>query len=280
MTDEKLVFMPVMSFGEYAGLEGLNASSLKAGRASVKHMKHYRDHGIPDTPAMRMGRYIHSAILEPNTFLPSVVVWDSPKKSKAWDAFKLENAGKTILSPDELSALTNISVSVHSNPMAHDIIGRSDHEVSVCFDDHILGQMKARLDGYSHKRNIVLEIKSTSSVQPDVFKRTQYNMGTHIQLGWINTMFKRGGMPAPLFVVIGVEQKAPHDVVVFDVEDALIEHGEREAVEIAQKYRIAEATGIFSGVSSERMLLTLPAWAGGSTEEKDVSTGTMEASEL
>jgi hypothetical protein len=278
----KLTVTHDMPFQRYADLPGLNASALKSGRVSMKHMRYYVEHGKEDTAAMRMGRMIHSAILEPDVFFADVVIYEGRRAGKDWEAFQSDCALKTILKPDELTALNQISTSVHSNRLAHDIIARTRHEVSAYRTDDILGDMKARLDGWDERTNAVLEIKtSNSGLTPDAFSRTQYNMGTHIQLGWINTILSGGGFEHPAFVVLGVEQKPPYDVVAFDVDAGLIERGIEEAKEIATKWRIAQTTGIYDGISSEFALLSLPKWAAGKSEEEvDVSDGEMEVGAL
>jgi hypothetical protein len=62
-------------------------------------------------------------------------------------------------------------------------------------------------------------------------------------------------------VMIAVEQKYPHDVVVYDVPAAYLASGFRRIKDVATRWRIAQATGQFDGQHPDAQILDVPEWA-------------------
>ena len=65
------------------------------------------------------------------------------------------------------------------------------------------------------------------------------------------------------------EQKAPHDVFVAVMPYEIVEQGRAEAIEIAMRYRVAQAFGIYQGVEPDSIVeYERPAWVlGGENAE-------------
>src|SRR5512137_1961899 len=90
------------TFPAYAALPGVNWSTLREMAKSPLHYQYRCTHPLEDTPQMRLGRIIHTAVLEPDALLHEVVTWeDGVRRGKVWDAFAEANADKTIVSGDE-----------------------------------------------------------------------------------------------------------------------------------------------------------------------------------
>lgn len=257
-------------FLDYETDPGLNASALKAGRKSMLHMRHYMAHGIKQTAAMTKGLNIHSAILEPDRFFESLVIWDRVRRGKDWDMFQAEHQDSIILQQAELQELQAISNSVHANQEAHKVIEATKHEASIFWDHEKDGPGKARLDGYNEDTGYVAEVKSTHAIDPWLFSKTCYNMGTHIQLGWQKIGLDLIGAKCVQFVIIAVEQSPPHDCIAYYPDQQFIEAGMEEALLIAGKWRAALASGIWYGIggADRTVPLSLPSWAGGGVELK------------
>jgi hypothetical protein len=102
-------------------------------------------------------------------------------------------------------------------------------------------------------------------------------LGYDIQVGWYS-------IPAPgrLCYLVTVESVPPFDAVVYQVPSDVIRAGQDKAVAIAARYRASEAAGIFCGVDDGAGIVEFvpPVWAGGAVGEIDVSSGTIEGSEL
>jgi hypothetical protein len=268
-----------MDFSTYADQPGLNASKLKAGRTSMKHMHHYGKHGKAPTAAMQKGTNIHAAVLEPERFWAHTIATDLNRRTNDYKQLVEDNPGATIITESEQAELEQIVDSVFANREARAIIESTAHEVSMFWDDRILGKGKCRMDGYSETSGLVLELKSGSTVEPRSFARQCYNMGYHIQIGWARYGLAQVEAKVSRILVVAVEQSPPYDCVVYEPDVTFVTEGGREAKEIARRYRAAQACGVYEGVSSEVVPLELPRWITGDTEV-DISNGTMEAGEL
>jgi len=265
-----------MDFAEYKAIQAISATAIKAGAVSMKHM-----HAVmtederAETPAMRWGFLVHLAILEPESFIGRVAIFDGTKRGKAWDEFKTANDSLDIITADEHDRLMAISTAVRSNKAAGDLITNTLHELSVRANDATTGQAKARLDGFSPILGVV-ELKTTARIQPELFAKQFVGMGYDLQVGWYCDLARRhyelDAMPA--CHVIAIESKPPYDVAVYRVPDMVINVGKSKARKIAEAYRQAEKAGVFPGVMDGVKELVMPAWYG----EKDVMEAFAEMS--
>jgi hypothetical protein len=266
-----------MTFAEYQALPAINASAIKAGFAlSMKHM-HAIMTGKPkeQTPAMKWGKMVHSAILERELFFDTMNVFDGTKRGKDWEAFKDGKDIDTIVTRDELSELAAISEAVHLNPDAHRLIRRSTHEQTAIWSDPDYGSAKARLDGFSVEDGMI-ELKTTSKIKPDMFAKQFCGMGYDIQCGWYCEGARLSGLSKklPACFVIVIESSEPFDVAVYELPNTVIKVGLSKAKRIATAYRQAEKSGVFAGVSEGITELVMPSWYG----ENDVMEAFAEAS--
>lgn len=251
-----------MDFEEYRQIKAINASALKA--KSMKAMRFIMDGGEKkETEAMRLGRFIHKAVLEPKEFLETVVVYPgATRRGKEWEAFKAEHDGDWIVKQDEYDELMAIHAEVMANKDAVAIIEASQTELTLKWDDTGVGPCKARLDGYSEKYGI-LEIKKTKDAEMQSFARQFAGLKYDIQLGWyslgVEQALKRSQCPAH---VIAIEVGDVIDVAVYRVPTIAITIGKKRAMEIAKKYRACEQSGNFEGVSSGLTEMVMPAWYG------------------
>jgi hypothetical protein len=258
-------------FQTYAEAAGLNPSKLKEGRKSMKHLRHYVDHGKEPTPGMKMGTHIHTAILEPKRFFAEALIYGgnltkNTKATKGWKEFEAACVAslRVGLLPQEMEDLQGVSNAVHSNREAHSLIESMRHEVSMFWHDHLLGSCKCRIDLLNPDRAAFCDLKSTGSIEPHAMTSTQYKMGTHIQMGWCRWGLQEiTGRRISSALIIAIEQKPPYDVAVYDMTTAFLDKGMEEAKEIAQRYRIAQSTSNYPGIAGgERLLLDLPGWVG------------------
>ena len=250
---------------EYLATPAISAGAINRGRMSMLHM-HQKMTGPekPETPPMRLGRLIHAAILEPDAFFQQAQVWHGPKRGKEWTAFKDEHDPEWIVTAEEQADLLKMSNRVHADPTAHRLIDRTHHELSGYWTDDDYGVAKIRCDGYGEKAGI-LELKSTARIAPYSFQRTAAQLGYHLKCGWYAYGIERITGKRPMVHIVSVEQQAPFDVIVYVVQDNLIDMGRDEAIEIAKRYNACRLMEHFPGIvgAGEVQVLELPAWATG-----------------
>lgn len=276
-----------MPFSDYQSINAINATAIKAGRLSMRHMRSVMTGERKDeTPAMRWGKIVHLAVLEPDEMPRQLAVYDGYKKGKDWDAFKSDHESQYIVSPDEQAALVKMSNSVHSKPLAHRLIDTSYHEVTFTWRDDMLGDCKARLDGVvlpevASVPAVVLDLKTTSMIEARRFGQQFAVLGYGLQFGWYaHAVEVSYNVPVECYV-IALESSEPYDCVVYKVARETVRAGYDEAVEIASNYRACCAAKSWPGVDegADSIPLELPVWATGGAEV-DVSNGAMSAEDL
>ena len=271
-----------MTYAEYAALPGIRASHIKAGRTSMLHMHEAitgpeRD----ETPALRLGRLVHAAILEPAVLLPQLAVFDGDKRTRDWREFKDQHADRIIVDRDEAEAVGAISAAVHADPKAAFLLASTQHEVTLEWTGDRYGAAKARLDGWGG--GAIVEVKTTRQQSTRTVMSQFAAMGYDLGIGWYaEAVCATQGMaepPACWFVVASAVR--PYWCAVLKCEHEDVRAWRKEAVEIATAYRKAEAACRFDGPLAGVDVFRMPAWAtGGESGERDISDGEMQGGEL
>ena len=246
-----------MTYEEYAALPGTNATSIKACVTSMLHMRQVMTGKSKDeTPALRWGRLVHKAVLEPETYGVTVSVWEGGRRAgKDWTAFVDEAGGKEwIVKADENATLLEMIAAVHGNTDAHRLIATSEHEKTVLWEG---GKARLDMDGDVW----FADLKTTARI--DGFGRQFFNLGYDIQFGWY-----AHGVGAERAYAIVLESAAPFDCVVYRIPDHIIDRGKEQAIEIARHYHVCELCGNFPGIGGGETMMDLPvpAWITGDKE--------------
>lgn len=133
-----------LSSNEYHSIGGtFSSSQLKvAYEDPEKFKKKYIDKTlIEDVPqsSFDVGTYFHTSILEPHLISKEIAVYKGIRRGKEWDAFKAANAGKTIITENEMEVAEGLVKAVKESSIAMGRIERGDPEVSTFVDVHVTG---------------------------------------------------------------------------------------------------------------------------------------------
>jgi hypothetical protein len=256
-------------------MDGINATAIKAGRRSMLAMHYEMTRTVDEpTPAMIRGTQLHLCVLEPTKFSESVMIYGGTRRGKAWDEFKAENEGRTIVKPAEMAELMAVSNAVHGNPHAHQLVESTEHEKAFAWDDAGYKRGKCLVDGVSATH--LLEFKTTNSPTKDAWLKNSYNMGVHLQLGWYaHGCHEDMGVKLQVNVVVA-QQMPPHDVWVYRVPDQILKDAYKECQRIAVMYRCCEQSNWFAGEQEQPEDYALPAWAGNDEQVELVIGGKKE----
>lgn len=83
-------------------------------------------------PAFDVGSYFHTGILEPHKLSQDCVVFEGKvRRGSAWDKFKSENEGRTIVSQSQVDSAEKLIEAVQNSPVAMHYIKRAEPEVSL-----------------------------------------------------------------------------------------------------------------------------------------------------
>lgn len=259
-----------MPRAEYDAIDAVHFSVLKEMRKSALHYRHRELHPLDDTPAMLLGRGAHTAILEPLQFMREYVLWEGEaRRGNAWKEFEAAHASKTILKRNEYDLCVAMQEAVRAHPEASKYLARGRAEQVVTWIDEPTGLLcKARADWICDVPGlaVLLDVKTTSTLDERLFGALAARMGYYAQLAFYWRGLRAVGLPMPA-KLIAVESAPPHDVAVFDVGGDALAAGEEEVSELLLKVAECKATGKWPGRYADERPLQLPAWFYATAEE-------------
>ena len=259
-----------MDFVEYRRIDAVNWSTLKHARRSLKHYQWHLSHEDGDTDAMRLGRAAHCAIFEPDRFPLDFAVWaGGQRRGKDWDKFQEAHVGQTIIRLDEYAACLSMREAVKEHPVAGPLLETGKPEHVIQWKDEETGlDCKARLDWLGP--SVLLDLKTTNTLEPGLFANTSARMGHHMQLAFYAMGLRALGIEVPV-KVLGVESSDPHDVGVFRVTEDVLWAAELDVRELLAKVASAKFSGLYPGRFTEETDFRLPAWAMPEDTEDDLT---------
>lgn len=88
-------------------------------------------------PAFDIGRYFHTAILEPEKTGTDCAVYQGIRRGKKWEEFLAENEGKAIITETELAKANNLIEAVKASPIAMEVLSGGTPELSCFAEIHV-----------------------------------------------------------------------------------------------------------------------------------------------
>jgi len=175
------------------------------------------------SPALDLGRAVHAAVLEPDDFdarftaLPPEI---TVKRGKAWDAFRAENAGKTVLTAAQMATVDGIRAALAS-PAFECVRNALDFlpigtETPLFFDlhGHACKAKPDRLNALG-----VVDLKTCDDASPDAFARAASKYGYHRQAAFYLDAVRACGCGVPeQFVFICIEKTEPFTPAIYTFE--------------------------------------------------------------
>lgn len=260
---------------DYLALPGASITRLKELRRSPLHYRHRLQHP-KETPSLVLGRAAHCAVLEPERYAADHAVWDrrtaggnaAPRNGQWWEAFKLENAGRTIITADEHADAMGMQRAIRSNPDAMKLLGSGEAEVTMQWMADGIA-CKGRVDWLTRyeDRPALVGLKSARDCRPRLFGRQAANLGYHLQWSFYLDGYKTitGGEHARVFEIV-VEPEAPYAVVVYEVPDEVLQQGFEEYSELLELLAECERSNHWPGPAPGIQTLELPSWVYGEEE--------------
>jgi hypothetical protein len=253
---------PDEAIAAYYARQAINATAIKAGRTSMRHMHHAmtRPHDDETSPAMELGKAVHAMLL--TNAGHNVAPYGGIRRGKEWEAFAADNVGKLILPQ-----------AAFDTALAMEKAGEQLLRKMFCpgaFEEPIFWQRNGKeckalpdFRGVTSDSSTVriVDIKTTGKIDPRSFERSAYDMGLHIQAGWYaEASASLCSLPVEWFV-IAIESKQPHDAILYRIDDDMVDHGRREACQIADRYAECCEARCWPGIAGGEMLaLALPTW--------------------
>lgn len=254
-----------MTDAEYRAAKGVNKSTLWNMRKSPAHYKYYLENEREDTAAFKMGRAIHAAVLTPAAFrrgyaiLPDGIDRRTKAGKEAFAEFEAESSGKEILSHDEGEQVAAIAKAVRGTPEVREILRQTIREKPLFWTDDETGLVcKCKADAISPKRDIMVDLKTTTDAETAAFTREALRYGYDVQAAHYAAGFLSTYGIYPEWYFIAVEKSPPYAVNVLRADGAFMDHGALIRMELLQKVKECQESGSFPGYGMNDMYL--PAW--------------------
>lgn len=252
-----------MLFSDYLALPALNISTLLGMLVSPKECEYRRTHPRPDTPAFRLGRLVHCAILEPMRLMKDFVVNPyADFRSKAAQTWKTdqEAAGKTVITDAQFRAAEDMQRAVWNHPLAKRHVMEGEPEATFTWTDSRTGlPAKGRIDLLN---GAIVDLKSAPQVGREAFGRDAARYHYPARLAYYRDGIAAvTGQELPV-VLVAIQKQAPFDVGVYYLKEEQIESGRKLYERLMDEYRMCADSGVWPGVcESEELPLELPAWS-------------------
>lgn len=221
------------------------------------------------TPSMVLGSALHCAVLEPDSYEARFVVapkFDRRTKAgkEAFAEWESQNAGKTVLTPDQATAVEGMRESIFRHKLLRALWtnNRGESEVTILSRDDDTGlALKARIDRVFPDLRIALDLKTCASAAPLDFARAVANFRYDVQASFYKDLLEKPTAHGEEwnFFFVAVENKAPYSVAVYGVSEWLMigaASWRRDLNLLAN----CMATGIFPGYSVQDDELPMPKW--------------------
>lgn len=272
--------LPGLSREDYDRVQAVNWSSLKLLGKSPLHYRHNLLEQRADTDAMRMGRAVHLAVLEPERFGAECVLWSGGRRAgKEWEAFQAHHAGRNILKPDEFDECLAIQKAARADATAAKYLEGGKGEVSMMWTRTV--EAVGGLPGYSvpckgrvdflSDLGCIVDMKTTRDASPGAFARQCWNLGYHAQAAFYADGHRTiTGKPTP-FVVVAVESAAPYAVQVYRVPEDVLEAGREHYRTLLDRLQMCRTESRWPGYADGELDLALPQWVTKTNDDEDLA---------
>jgi hypothetical protein len=242
------------TFPAYHRAKAVNWSTLKEMAKSPLHYQYRLTHPPEETAAMRLGRAIHTAVLEPDVFPLEYVVFDGSRRAGAvWDEFALVNSGKTILKAEEYEAALDCRDAVRRHKVARRLLRWGKPEVTLKWiDPQTRIRCKGRLDWIAPGGVLV-------------------DLAYHEQLAFYRSgLLACGRKPAAVYI-IAVEAEEPHDVAVFELDEDQLWAGAEVVGELLARVKECRRLRRWPGRDEGAQKLDLPPWIYDDAKDEEMA---------
>ncbi len=272
---------------EAIGKRALSYSSLKEFAKSPEHFIKYISERKAPTPAMIFGSLLDSLILTPDTWGDTFVV--KPEKPpylkdleaehgkikgrEMYEANKVAekdwiaaNQGKTFIDAEDLEKAKKIAEKVFNHPPAMEILNQlTQTQETIYFVDPITKlKVVCKLDGRGE--NLIMDLKSTTSADPDDFIKSCLNFDYDLQAGVYCEGVAKKEFNFPPYYFLAVETSAPYGISICRASDEFIERGKLRLRSLLDNFKYCLDNKLFHQSYEFRSkfgphILELPKWA-------------------
>ena len=237
----------------------LSFSSLKAFARSPLAFLEYKQNKKEPTPAMRLGTLVHRAILEPDKYSKSVIVYEGTRRGNAWKEFQAAHEGQDIVTTKEALDIRVIADRVQEHSFAGELIRECDDYELPWQMTHQDVPHRGIIDGINGW--FMLDLKTTQSVHPYNLQRNLYEMKYYMQAAIYQRAANSMGRFLESYFVVCVESAAPHHVQVVELAPHYIARGHQEWERLLEQYKRWDGTAAHRHDEENFYVMEAPGYA-------------------
>lgn len=263
-------FYPDMSWEDYRALDAINASTLKHMAKTARHCYEYEHSPQEETKALRVGKAVHTAVLEPERYACDYIIADClSRAAKLFKDLAASNHDKVIITKTEADMISGMVNSLkengHSEAMKLLEVD-SYNELSGVWTHKETGMLcKGRTDRYvndQHGQPIIIDFKTTADASTEVFSKSIYSYGYALSAAfYLDGWSAISGRDHGRFIIIAAEKEPPFEIAVYELDFGCIEFGRAEYRSHLLRYAKAKHTNNWAGYPNSIQSIGLPAWA-------------------
>ena len=200
----------------YLGQEALSCSLLKVILKSPKQYVDLIENGQKETQALRDGKLLHMAVLEPEKFEDLVVVDVKSKNTKTYKEAVEEHG--TVYTTPEIENAIHLANALKENEKVANILDGGSFEVpNIAMVEGIPFRAKADII----KGKAIIDVKTTMDIKK--FKYSAYKFSYDLQAYLYLQLFPE----AKEFTFLCID-KSTKDIAVFECSDEFLESGKKK----------------------------------------------------
>ena len=227
---------------------------------------HYRYKEPRDaTRNMEMGTAIHTALLEPERFKADYVLLRdvTDRRASAYKEATKVHPSSNVLTGSEADYVSGMQESVYAHPQARQALKQEGcTEASLFVNDPVTGVLvRVRFDLLTESGE-AYDLKKCQDARHEAFARSLFNYGYHTQAALYQDAYEWAtGKALSAFKIIAVEEKLPHAVMVYRIDDTAIAEGRRAYREALDTYARCVASGQWPAYEcADNEIIGLPEW--------------------
>lgn len=218
----------------------LRFSWLKQIAKSPAHARYAMEHGIDDTPYLRLGRLAHCVALG----TPVGPVWKGDRRGKEWLAFKAEHDGEDIVTEKEFEVAEQMGQAIAAHPEASYLLS-GVREQTLHFS--MSGRLCRSTPDSRHVKALC-DLKSTTDASPARFPWHALRLGYHAQLAMQKDACEVTGLSVPEeLAIVAAEVKPPFAVAVYHLTERAEDFGRRTYRLWLEQFLNCERSGVWPG---------------------------------
>ncbi|MDB4946205.1 MAG: Exodeoxyribonuclease [Labilithrix sp.] len=235
-------------------------SQIKKLSLSGKQYLHACNHPTKPTSAMLLGTLVHFLVLgQQRSGAKRLVRYDGKRQGNAWKDFEAANRDAEILTASEWEEGERIAEAVLADPVARGRLAGARFEVPLVWEEDGIMCSTSGVDIVTARA--IGDLKTTTSTHPETWMRQAFRMLYPQQLAWYRRGARAHGLDTTegLFL-LGVETKAPYEVVDLELTERMIDFADRNVSLWLETLRVFRQTNQWPGYAQASVAFDLPAY--------------------